>query len=454
MSHMHSQEPTDFGAEPEAPLEIPPRSRLYSLPLLGAGTVMIESITSYIARLARAHAVSTWALLKYELALKVLKPEANLRNRLSELTAEMGAAFNGENETSRKLIVVLSDLTKRPDLAQATMSFCAGLISPRKLVSVKQRWCPDCLNELKSTGRELYYQLLWQILSVRSCPQHRRLLASHCPHCQKHFSPLRANTYPGFCPMCHGWLGEAGDAQPVGEWDQLAATAVAGLLQERYLVVAGSASRFPENMKQLLHGHFAGNIAELTRFLRVSRSTVVAWIGEKERPSMEYLANVSLKLNVPMAALLSKALPVEVFDPQPETSHLERPVYLAPLKVDLYSMRRELEHVAHADPPAGLSLNAIAKKLGCNQTTLKRRFPELAEAVKHRYLAHRKAQMDARVQEVRSQVKAVMLKLHHAGIYPSQARLRAKLWGQIDMREPSAQQIWKEVLAELYPAQS
>ena len=169
---------------------------------------------------------------------------------------------------------------------------------------------------------------------------------------------------------------------------------------------------------------------------------------------MEYLANVSLKLNVPMAALLSKALPVEVFDPQPETSHLERPVYLAPLKVDLYSMRRELEHVAHADPPAGLSLNAIAKKLGCNQTTLKRRFPELAEAVKHRYLAHRKAQMDARVQEVRSQVKAVMLKLHHAGIYPSQARLRAKLWGQIDMREPSAQQIWKEVLAELYPAQS
>ena len=133
--------------------------------------------------------------------------------------------------------------------------------------------------------KELYYQLLWQILSVRSCPQHRRLLASHCPHCQKHFSPLRANTYPGFCPMCHGWLGEAGDAQPVGEWDQLAATAVAGLLQERYLVVAGSASRFPENMKQLLHGHFAGNIAELTRFLRVSRSSGKGGLADTPRPA-------------------------------------------------------------------------------------------------------------------------------------------------------------------------
>ena len=62
---------------------------------------------------------------------------------------------------------------------------------------------------------------------------------------------------------------------------------------------------------------------------------------------MEYLASVSLKVNVPMAALLSKALPVEVFDPQSETAHPERPVYLAPLKVDLDSMRRELARIFH-----------------------------------------------------------------------------------------------------------
>lgn len=226
------------------------------------------------------------------------------------------------------------------------------------------------------------------------------------------------------------------------------------MLQERDLVVAAPTSRFPENMRQLLHGHFAGNIAELTRFLRISRSTVIAWIGEKERPSMEYLANVSIKVKVPMAALLAKALPVEAFDPQPETAHPERPFFSTPFKVDLDSMRRELEQAAHADQPAGLSLNAIAKKLGCNQTTLKRRFPNLAELVKRRYLEHRKNQMAARVQEVQARVKAAMLSLHDVGTYPSQARLRAMLWGQIDLREPSAQETWKQYLAELYPGQS
>jgi len=85
---------------------------------------------------------------------------------------------------------------------------------------------------------------------------------------------------------------------------------------------------------------------------------------------------------------------------------------------------------------------------------LKRQFPELAEVVKKRYLEHRKVRMETRVQEVQTQVKATMLALHQAGIYPSQARLRAKLWGQIDMREPLAHQTWKQVLSELYPAQA
>lgn len=452
---MPSHNPAEFGVEAAAEPVLPPRSRLYSLSLIGVGSAAVESITSFIARLARAHAVSTWMLLKHELAPKVLNPEANLRNRLSELTAEMGAAFNGENETSRKLITVLSDLTKRPDLAQGTMSFCAGLVSPRKLVSVKQRWCPHCLNEMKSAGHELYYHLLWHVFSVKACPKHHQQLSSHCPHCRKDFSPLRANTHPGYCPKCHGWLGSTNNAGPATEWDQLMAAAVASLLKDCRVHRVSTASHFPANIRQLLDGHFGGNVAALARFLMINRYTVIAWMGARERPSMEYLTAVSLKVNVPMASLLSQPLTAADFQPQPDHSAQPgRRLYSAPAKVALAAMRQEMEHVVNADQSTGMSLAAIAKKLGCNQTTLKRRFPELAEAVKQRYLTHRKAQMDARIQEVRSQVRSVMLALQSTGIYPSQARLRAKLRGQIDMREPSAQQAWKEVLSELYPAQS
>ena len=46
---------------------LPPRSRLYSLRPLGIGTPEVESLTGYIARLAKAHYVSAGTLLGKEL---------------------------------------------------------------------------------------------------------------------------------------------------------------------------------------------------------------------------------------------------------------------------------------------------------------------------------------------------------------------------------------------------
>lgn len=41
-----------------APRALPPRSRLYSLQPMAIGTPRVESLTSYIMRLAEAHTVS------------------------------------------------------------------------------------------------------------------------------------------------------------------------------------------------------------------------------------------------------------------------------------------------------------------------------------------------------------------------------------------------------------
>src|SRR5690242_11734080 len=101
-----------------------PRSRLYTLEPIGVAVGEPESATSYIARLALAHSVTTWTLLKFEIAPRLFKPGSNLRNRLSELLAGMGSACNGENGTSRQFITILSSLTGRQDLAATTMGFC------------------------------------------------------------------------------------------------------------------------------------------------------------------------------------------------------------------------------------------------------------------------------------------------------------------------------------------
>ena len=46
---------------------LPPRSRLYSLAPMGIGTSQVESLTSYVMRLAEAHAVSPGTLIRQEI---------------------------------------------------------------------------------------------------------------------------------------------------------------------------------------------------------------------------------------------------------------------------------------------------------------------------------------------------------------------------------------------------
>jgi hypothetical protein len=48
------------------PTKPPPRSRLYSLQPMGLGTSRVESLTSYLTRLAQAHTVSLRTLVKRE----------------------------------------------------------------------------------------------------------------------------------------------------------------------------------------------------------------------------------------------------------------------------------------------------------------------------------------------------------------------------------------------------
>ena len=55
------------------------RSRLYSIPPIGVGTIEIESLSSYISRLAEAHCITVGDIMTHliapELEKKYINPE-------------------------------------------------------------------------------------------------------------------------------------------------------------------------------------------------------------------------------------------------------------------------------------------------------------------------------------------------------------------------------------------
>jgi hypothetical protein len=433
--------------------QVPPRSRLYCLTPIGLGTCEVESATSYLARLAIAHCVSTWSLLKCEIAPRLFGPGPNLRNRLSELLAAMGSAFNGE-DTRKRFIALLSSLTGRDDLGQTTMGFCHGFVGPRFLVRVKQAWCGPCLSERKANASEIYYPLLWHLLGVKACPRHGITLGTECPACNRSFHPLTAHSRPGYCPRCGHWLGSTANGTAETRLECATEVATAQRISDFLCngpknMAAASASAFPNNIERLLNCHFNGNVAALARFLAVNRYSVLAWKAGVHRPTLLSLADLSHKVNAPMADLLGTHLEAAEFTLQTDGgSRPNRRRFLSPPKTDLKKMRQVLEAAANNDVLPSPSLNQLAIQLGCNQSTLQRRFPTLAQKIKERYQEYG-AIRKVRAKLFRSIVSTTVIDIHKAGIYPSQCRVRESLPKWIDMREPAALEEWKQTLAKL-----
>ena len=101
----------------------PTHSRLYALEPLGMGTLHVESLTSYMARLAEAHSVSLRTLVIQEL-LPLLKRDylSNpLSNCLDSFWIEAARALNGTGVLAQDWAQALERLTLRTDLRFLTL---------------------------------------------------------------------------------------------------------------------------------------------------------------------------------------------------------------------------------------------------------------------------------------------------------------------------------------------
>src|SRR5260221_9664144 len=132
----------------EAP-PISPRSRLYHLEPVGIGTPFVESLTSYVTRLAEAHCVSLRNLITHELLPlygRSYLPRTTDDNNTSALWKD-SPTLNGINPSTRDFVRVLEQLTLHDNLRFLTMLPWAEVLSCRYLVRRTKAWCPFCYQE-------------------------------------------------------------------------------------------------------------------------------------------------------------------------------------------------------------------------------------------------------------------------------------------------------------------
>ena len=282
-------------------VNVPPHSYLYHLVPIGVRSPMVESLTSYLSRLAEAHSVHLRTLVTDEV-LPRLNQSHLYRNDLpvyDHMTRfwKQSAVLNGTSATLSDWVQGLEGLTLRRDLRFLTMLTFEDVLSSRGLLRRTQAWCPACYEQWREEDQIIYQPLLWALEVIQVCPRHGLLLQLRCPYadCGQALSALAPRSQIGFCPHCERWVGnplsDEGNPQRPGvqehEWQQWAAAAIGELL--------AAAPDFPASPHQELIAAaitthvqtvLGGNFSALARLLRVHRRTAWEWGRGQQVPQL------------------------------------------------------------------------------------------------------------------------------------------------------------------------
>jgi len=454
--------------------DVPPRSLLYPLRPIGInaweGGIGVESLTGYIARLAREHCLPTGVVVRDYLS-PVLTCMGVGGRQATSLQWKMAHLIDGTGDVARDTTRLLCGLTGRADLDRLSMLPWAGAIPARSLLRRKRAWCPDCYRAWEASGIPAYDPLIWTIEAVTACHRHHRPLRALCPNprCRRAVPVLAFRASPGRCAHCGVWLGEE-DARDEGEAqgdegmrEHVARAAAVAELLASTATMAPLSSR--ENVAhavgRLTRRGVEGRVPNIARTLDLSPGTLQSWYQGRRLPTLPALLHLSAGLGLsPLAFLtgaeeltasISPRLGIERGEDggrtaSPPETGAARARWA---RFDTFGVRQHLEAVLDDPHPDAPSMASVARDLGYYHQDLQARFPSLCAAISARYRADRTRRARARRRALGEEVRAVTLRLHADGVYPSEGRVAAALWPRGDFRTPEVRAAWVGAMADL-----
>lgn len=437
------------------------RSRLYTLEPLGLGTAQVESLTSYVARLAVAHRVSVSNLVLAEILPLFGQPKA----RTSLLAANSGSLLR-VNDLSKEFVWILQRLTGCLDLPYFTLLPWAAVMATQETVRPHRAWCSGCLEEQGTQAEEVYEFLWWSFQAITICPRHAQPLQTQCPHCGQQQPWLGSRSQVGYCSACQTWLGIVPDPHRLNlpamtdielEWQHWLVEAIGEWL------AAGPALRHVPLRERLVAGLSnccdqvtGGNVTQFAKILtahnfEITTSYLYQWLVGGHQPSWQLLFQLCFCLGTKPLTLLTNptalrgplSLRTLSFLPPPDPRPLKPALIRDQLEKSLNAIV-----AANENPPP--SLNEVSRRLNqAGTNSLVRYFPEQCALIVERYRTYRQAKKEERLRLLHENVRQATFDVHAQGVYPSKSRVDKQLGKRASMRNPDARAFWKATIQEL-----
>ena len=380
------------------PPTLRPRTYLYHLEPIGIGTPLVESLTSYIGRLAAAHAVSMGILSTKEFGPRVSKVRGTGQhhgNPASYSTFLYDAhILNGIGRCTERWVPMIEALTGQPNLHLLTALTWKQVISAQGLLRTRRAWCPACYAEWTTSQGIAYEPLLWSLAAVSVCPRHRVCLVEVCPHCRQESGALSGRWRAGYCSRCRRWLGsDRPRPESAGEDDRfrlwVAENIGALLARAASFVHPPQADALRENLLACINDLADGNHSALARALCLHECCFRRWLS-RGVPGINSLMRVCFRLGFSVERFLTKRLNTE--EPHWERAReiVRQSGLLGPRRPSQADVKLVLQRALRsASPPP---LDDLALKLGFKRAGALRRRDRITCAL----ITKRRAEIRAR----------------------------------------------------------
>jgi len=178
----------------EEQLFAPARVKLYNLAPIGIGTPAVESLESYVCRLAKHHGIARGTLESF---VSADGPQL-YKNRRGPLRLDAPAQY------AALFAARLAALTGRPEVSSLGLARYASRLSTSLTLRQYRAWCPDCFHDARVAGVEAHLPLLWSLEGFERCVVHFQALEKTCPGCGRMSVPIRSwNQRLDHCPTCN-----------------------------------------------------------------------------------------------------------------------------------------------------------------------------------------------------------------------------------------------------------
>jgi hypothetical protein len=419
---------------------IPARSSLYHLEPIGIGTGSVESLTSYVSRLAAAHCMSPAVLMARKL-IPVIGKKYWLRAKKSPSTRSsiLGNSFslpakvvNGRGIIAQDWVSALQGLTLCDNLSLLTMLPWAEVLPQRNLLRTTKAWCADCYTEWRANNQIVYEPLIWTFLSLQVCVKHRRPLRSQCPHCGNKLPWLSRCGQPGYCSKCDEWLGaelhepsiniEGSSAEL--QWQTWVTTNLEQLISSAVHHRPSSNEKIATALSMCINKTSNGVMNRFARLIDKSKTTVWGWQHGQTQIAIDDLLRICNHVGISLVDFLhAKVLALNEIESIsiPRLGSGENAIRRPARPLDRTAIDNALRAILKEQTP--LPMRAAAEKLGINKRVLYRHFPKLCKAISARHKQQQQAYRHDRKSQLQKEISETKTQLRAIGIYPSRRRV-------------------------------